>query len=393
MLGSGKHYKDVKALRLDVAAMISAAGRSFHSGKGGGRQNKYICNGAAGGCQATVRACRQRLGEFKVTFFIPEHNDLSGGKVGAKAAALEGFASAAMVSNPTMKGADLKRSLEQSTGLRVSYSAASRLKVAATRASKEQLEHGYRIMDSFRRVILMLGRAARAAVRSPMKVVGKDGGHLKGEWNGMVLTLTCKDANNEMIHVATVIGPKEDTSLYKTLLRNCKKNPKMRDLLEDSKTIFFTDQHKGATCALRGEAPLAQHRYCLRHIILNIEKIGSVQAPLLVMHSPMRCDSLGTFYRASLAPMSRSLTIGRGMSGLTLVGPDTALQDVVTNNLSEPTNSAVGVEARKLPPLELMRSVLADTAKKFAHSSTLGNGTWTPYSAATFEDQRKKSAG
>ncbi|CAB1096991.1 unnamed protein product [Ectocarpus sp. CCAP 1310/34] len=149
MLGSGKHYKDAKALWLDVAAMFSAAGRSFHSGKGGGRLKKYICNGAAAGCQATVRVCRQRSGEFKVTLFIPEHNDCSGGKVGAEAAALEGFASAAMVSNPTMKGTDLKRSLEQSTGLRVSYSTASRLKVVATRASKEQLENGYRIMDSY----------------------------------------------------------------------------------------------------------------------------------------------------------------------------------------------------------------------------------------------------
>ncbi|CAB1120555.1 unnamed protein product [Ectocarpus sp. CCAP 1310/34] len=302
MLGSGKHckhYKDAKALRLDVAAMLSAAGRSFHSGKGGDRQKKYICNGAAGGCQVTVRACRQRSREFKVTFFIPGHNDCSGGEVGAIAAALEGFASANMVSTLTMKGTDLKRSLEQSTGLRVSYSTASRLKVAAARASNEQLEHGYRIMDSyckelvkdcpgsvavverettgrFRSVFVMLRRAAHAAVRSPMKVVGMDGGHLKGEWNGMMLTLTCKDANNENIHVAAVIGPKEDTSLYNTLLRNCKKNPKMRDLLEDSKTTFFTDQHKEATCALRGEAPLAQHRHCLRHLILNIEeKIGS----------------------------------------------------------------------------------------------------------------------
>ncbi|CAB1096084.1 unnamed protein product [Ectocarpus sp. CCAP 1310/34] len=50
-------------------------------------------------------------------------------------------------------------------------------------------------------------------------------------------------------------------------------------------------------------------------------------------------------------------------------------------------------QARKLPPLELMRSILTDSAKKFAHRSTLGNGTWTPYAAATFEDERKKSAG
>ncbi|CAB1114866.1 unnamed protein product [Ectocarpus sp. CCAP 1310/34] len=70
MLGNGKHYKDAKALRLDVAAMFSAAGRSFHSGKGGGRQKKYICNGAAGGCQATVRAYRQRSEECKVTSHV-----------------------------------------------------------------------------------------------------------------------------------------------------------------------------------------------------------------------------------------------------------------------------------------------------------------------------------
>ncbi|CAB1109265.1 unnamed protein product [Ectocarpus sp. CCAP 1310/34] len=149
MLEKGKQYKDAKALKVHVAALFAGAGRSFHSGNGGGRQKKHICNGAKGRCLAEVRACKQRSGEFKVTFIIPDHNDCSGGKVGARSAALEGFASAAMVSNPTVKGTDLKRSLEQQTGLKVSYSAASRLKVAATRASKEQLEHGYRIMTSY----------------------------------------------------------------------------------------------------------------------------------------------------------------------------------------------------------------------------------------------------
>ncbi|CAB1104140.1 unnamed protein product [Ectocarpus sp. CCAP 1310/34] len=285
MLEKGKQYKDAKALKVHVAALFAGAGRSFHSGNGGGRQKKHICNGAKGRCLAEVRACKQRSGEFKVTFIIPDHNDCSGGKVGARSAALEGFASAAMVSNPTVKGTDLKRSLEQQTGLKVSYSAASRLKVAATRASKEQLEHGYRIMTSyckelvkdcpgsiavvqrettgrFRSLFFMLGRAAYAAVRSPIKVVGMDGAHLKGKWNGQMLTLTCKDANNENIHVATAIGPVENTDLYKTLMRGCKKNPKMRDFLEDSKTTFYTDQHKGGKCALEGEAPLAQHRNC-----------------------------------------------------------------------------------------------------------------------------------
>ncbi|CAB1104542.1 unnamed protein product [Ectocarpus sp. CCAP 1310/34] len=231
-------------------------------------------------------------------------------------------------------------------------------------------------------------------------VVGMDGGHLKGEWNGVMLTLTCKDANNENSHVATVIGPKEDTSLHKTLLRNWK-NPKMRDLLEDSKTTFFTDQHKGATCALRGEAPLAQHRYCLRHLLLNLEEeIGSnANSWVFFVARATTKKQFEDILKQHVLPSKPRAYVQiiddwkRHEWAHSGAPPDTALQDVVTNNLSEQTNSAVGVEARKLPPFELMRSILADTAKKFAHRSTLGNGTWTPYAAATFEDQRKKPAG
>ncbi|CAN0326757.1 unnamed protein product, partial [Hapterophycus canaliculatus] len=99
-----------------------------------------------------------------------------------------------------------------------------------------------------------------------------DGGHLKGRWNGIMLTLTCKDANNTLIHVATIIGPKENTELYENLLRNCKRNPEMKELLEHPKTTYFTDGHKGSPAALRREAPNAQHRVCLKHIIGTLKE-------------------------------------------------------------------------------------------------------------------------
>lgn len=44
------------------------------------------------------------------------------------------------------------------------------------------------------------------------QVVAVDAGHLKGEWNGVMLTLSCKDNNNRLIYVATAVTPKEDAS-------------------------------------------------------------------------------------------------------------------------------------------------------------------------------------
>ena len=110
-----------------------------------------------------------------------------------------------------------------------------------------------------------------------LQIVSMDGGHLKGEWNGVMLTLSCKDANNTIIHVATIIGPKENADLYQALLRTCKKNQQLKEFLEDSMTTYFTDGHKGSPAALKREGGDAQQRLCLKHITGNLtEKIGSV---------------------------------------------------------------------------------------------------------------------
>ncbi|CAM9821089.1 unnamed protein product, partial [Ectocarpus sp. 12 AP-2014] len=120
-----KRYRDTRLLRLvDVAAMFAVAGRGFGSGSGGGgRQKRIICNGVKGGYRADVRACKQQSEEFKVTFVVAEHNDYdcSDEKVGKKAAALTGLASACQrgeqPEHEGMEGTNLKRSREQATDL------------------------------------------------------------------------------------------------------------------------------------------------------------------------------------------------------------------------------------------------------------------------------------
>ena len=102
------------------------------------------------------------------------------------------------------------------------------------------------------------------------QMVAVDAGHLKGQWNGVMLTLSCKDSNNRLIHVATAVTPKEDASSYRFLLLQAKRNPEMATFLNDRRTTFFSGGHRGSPAAMKAEVPLAQHRTCVKHVINNL---------------------------------------------------------------------------------------------------------------------------
>eukprot|EP00752_Nemacystus_decipiens_P010019 g8933.t1 len=203
-----------------------------------------------------------------------------------------------------------------------------------------------------------------------------DGGHLKGRWNGVMLTLSCKDANNAIIHVATTIGPKENAELYQQLLQTCKKNQQMKKFLEDSKTTYFTDGHKGLPAALKSEAKDAQHRLCLKHTIGNIsEKIGS-EANSWLFHAARaattaQCDSL----------LERK------------VKNTNCVKHVHRDSYWSVLRNCVQDRKEALP--DLTRRILEADAQRYATRAELGKDgdKWTPFAAKMFEDQREKSKG
>ena len=51
-----------------------------------------------------------------------------------------------------------------------------------------------------------------------VQVFSIDAAHLKGDWNGVILMLSFKDADNNNIHVATAVCPKENADSYSYLL-------------------------------------------------------------------------------------------------------------------------------------------------------------------------------
>ena len=46
----------------------------------------------------------------------------------------------------------------------------------------------------------LFSRAETNALFSPRQIFSMDAGHLKGAWNGVMLTLSCKDSDNKIIY-------------------------------------------------------------------------------------------------------------------------------------------------------------------------------------------------
>lgn len=98
-----------------------------------------------------------------------------------------------------------------------------------------------------------------------------DAGHLKGEWNGTILTLTGKDSNNRIVNVSIAVCDKESADNYTFLLQKSKENASFAANMNDAGTTFFTGCHKSFISPRSLEVPLAQCHLCLQQILKNVE--------------------------------------------------------------------------------------------------------------------------
>lgn len=93
-----------------------------------------------------------------------------------------------------------------------------------------------------------------------------------------MLLATFKDANNTLVHLATVICDKENSDNYSFLYGLMKKNSHMESVLNSNKTSIYTDQHKSHAPALATHARNAIWKWCLRHLMGNLEQqVGQVR--------------------------------------------------------------------------------------------------------------------
>lgn len=70
-----------------------------------------------------------------------------------------------------------------------------------------------------------------------------------------MLTLSFKDANNNIAHVATAICHKKNAKPYTYLLENTNKLEPLGAILNSETTACFTDGHKGSDVGLPALVP------------------------------------------------------------------------------------------------------------------------------------------
>lgn len=111
------------------------------------------------------------------------------------------------------------------------------------------------------------------------KVLCVDAGSLKGEWEGVMLIATFKDANNTLLHLSKVICDKEISDNYSFLYALMRKNSYMEEVLDSDKTTIYTDQHQSHAYALNLHARNAMWKWCLRLLITNLDQqVGQVSS-------------------------------------------------------------------------------------------------------------------
>ncbi|KAJ0919838.1 putative MULE transposase domain-containing protein [Helianthus annuus] len=135
---------------------------------------------------------------------------------------------------------------------------------------KIDLEPGHPrdLTRQFRRIYVCLGALKQGFKALGRDLLGLDGAFMKGPYPGQLLSAVGVDSNNGIYPVCYAIVEAENLSAWTWFL----------DLLADDLEIprnsaftFMSDRQKGLLPAVSKLFPLAEHRYCLRHIHENMK--------------------------------------------------------------------------------------------------------------------------
>ncbi|XP_071694740.1 uncharacterized protein [Rutidosis leptorrhynchoides] len=127
-------------------------------------------------------------------------------------------------------------------------------------------------VDTFKYVFWAFGPAIRAYSQC-IPIICIDGTHLKGAYNGKVLTAVGKNANNQILPVAFAIVDNESNKSWTWFLGLLQLH-----VVGNRKLCVISDRHQGILHAMSLQTYGWEHRYCLRHIRSNVMKHYKIQA-------------------------------------------------------------------------------------------------------------------
>ncbi|CAM9100737.1 unnamed protein product [Pylaiella littoralis] len=276
---------------------------------GGGYSKVFCCAGRKVdpntkkeiGCRARVRACKSRrknLELWKITEAYLDHNNCTGEQENASLASVEEVIAALVRATPDISGPGIKLAL-RTKGISVHTRTALRAKAKALGRTASRNKEGFTALTSlleqlqtnskgtytsvewgksgrFKRCFVMLGGAVKVAANSPSKAFSLDGAHLRGSFNGVILTITTTDANNKINICAFAVVPRENLESYEYLLAQAVRSKRMEKFLNKETTTCFTDGQNGVDAAVTKFARGAEIRHCLQHILRGCGRMGDV---------------------------------------------------------------------------------------------------------------------
>ncbi|XP_024164251.1 uncharacterized protein LOC112171277 [Rosa chinensis] len=123
----------------------------------------------------------------------------------------------------------------------------------------------------FKRMYIYLGALKTGFKAGCRSVIGLEGCHLKSPHGGQLVTAVGVDANNTTWVVAYAQVEMESTDSWKWFLQLLVKDLDIEH--EGAGWTFISDKQKGLLPTFESIIPLADHRFCVRHLWTNFTKL------------------------------------------------------------------------------------------------------------------------
>ncbi|XP_031131906.1 uncharacterized protein LOC116033292 [Ipomoea triloba] len=208
--------------------------------------------------------------------------------------------------------------------------------------------------------------ACRNGFQHCRKIIGVDGCHLRSKYGGYLLTATAMDPNDGIFPIAYAIVEGENMKSWSWFFALLKHDLGI-DVCAQNEYTFISDKQKGLLLAFRGVLPNVVHRFCVRHLYVNM-KVARFHGNAIkdTLWAAARATTVNSF-KDSMRKMKE--LDSNAFDWLGDKHPSewswshftsSTLCDILVNNVSECFNAMI-VKAREYPLiscLDMLRTIL-----------------------------------
>ncbi|XP_022024998.1 uncharacterized protein LOC110925352 [Helianthus annuus] len=227
----------------------------------------------------------------------------------------------------------------------------------------------------FKRVYVCLGALKQGFKAIGRDKLGLDGAFIKCPYPGQVLSVVGVDPNNGIYPVSYAIAEAETLDSW-TWFLECLGDD--LDLEANSNFTFLSDRQKGIIPAIMKVFPLAEHRFCLRHIYENMRLQFKGRAFKDLLWKCVTATTVVEFEKEMYALESFNRRATSGM---------------LFNNMCEVFNSKI-LEGRDKPIIAMLVFIREYCMRKIINVLRLiesSDGLLTPYATELFEEIKKEA--